>query len=235
MPQSCVVCARPIVHAMCQGDNSRNSDVQKIKKKEYMDEAEEGGERTRRGTNEQTVRELRSNLALMKKSSAQSSFVRCAVQRERDLLYLLFRERQRKNARTSPAPRRAPEPRLRQGRPRPAPSRPRRLRPAPLRPRLLRLRAAPRLRQGRLSNVNYSLLVPPSALPAQASRSTVHPRRLQHRSWGGRLNSDACATLHTRYTQCTSTAHPAPCPQRQYSSFLVLNLVTVLRPLRAFA
>ena len=29
---------------------------------------------------------------------------------------------------------------------------------------------------------------------------------------GGRLNSDACATLHTRYTRCTSTAHPAPCP-----------------------
>jgi len=38
----------------------------------------------------------------------------------------------------------------------------------------------------------------------------------------------------THYTQCTSTAHPAPCPQCQYSSFLVLNLV-VLRPLRAFA
>ena len=90
MPQSCVVCARPIVHAMCQADNSRKSDVQKIKKKEYIDEAEEGGERTRRGTNEQIVRELRSNLALMKKSSRpQSSFVRCAVQRERDLLSLL--------------------------------------------------------------------------------------------------------------------------------------------------
>jgi len=29
---------------------------------------------------------------------------------------------------------------------------------------------------------------------------------------GGRLNSDACAALHTRYTRCTSTAHPAPCP-----------------------
>ena len=91
--------------------------------------------------------------------------------------------------------------------------------------------------QGRLSNVNYSLLVPPSALPAQASRSTIQPRRLQHRSWGGRLNSDACATLHTLHTThtCTSTAHPAPCPQCQYSSFLVLNLVTVLRPLRACA
>ena len=45
-----------------------------------------------------------------------------------------------------------------------------------------------------------------------------------------------CHPPHTtHYTQCTSTAHPAPCPQCQYSSFLVLNLVTVLRPLRAFA
>ena len=25
-------------------------------------------------------------------------------------------------------------------------------------------------------------------------------RRLQHRSWGGRLNSNACATLHTLHT-----------------------------------
>ena len=37
-------------------------------------------------------------------------------------------------------------------------------------------------------------------------------------------------TLHTTHT-CTSTAHPAPCPQCQYSSFLVLNRVTRLRPL----
>ena len=45
-----------------------------------------------------------------------------------------------------------------------------------------------------------------------------------------------CHPPHTtHYTQCTSTAHPAPCPQCQYSSFLVLNLVTVLRPLRACA
>ena len=35
-----------------------------------------------------------------------------------------------------------------------------------------------------------------------------------------RLNSDACATLHTLHTThtCTSTAHPAPCPQCRYSS-----------------